>query len=195
MRQSQIKFEAGFGAAGAKVIIMKKTGFIHVLTGNGGGKTTSALGVAMRSIGQGHRVVIVQFMKGRTDIGEVKIQKKLGGDYTVYQFGTKKFVDLKKPSQQDIELANEALGFAREEILEKDPPHLLILDEINLAAAIGLIDVSKVIDMLKNIPKGVDIYLTGRRAPKEFMAIADYVTSVEDKKRVKLISARRGIDY
>ena len=174
---------------------MKKTGFIHVLTGNGGGKTTSALGVAMRSIGQGHRVVVVQFMKGRTDIGEVKIQKKLGGDYTVYQFGTKKFVDLKHPSMQDTILANEALGFAKEEILEKDPPHLLIMDEINLAAAIGLIDVKDALEMLKKTPKGVDIYLTGRRAPKEFMAIADYVTSVEDKKRVKLISARRGIDY
>jgi cob(I)alamin adenosyltransferase len=173
----------------------KKKGFIHVLTGNGGGKTTSALGVSMRSIGQGHRVVVVQFMKGRKDIGEFKIQKKLGDKYNVYQFGTRKFVDLKRPSKQDIILANEALGFAREEVLEKDPPHLLILDEINLAAAIGLIDTDKVIAMLKGVPKGVDVYLTGRRAPREFMAFADYVTSVEDKKRVKLISARRGIDY
>ncbi len=174
---------------------MKKTGFIHVLTGNGGGKTTSALGVAMRSVGQGHRVVVVQFMKGRTDIGEVKIQKKLGGDYTVYQFGTKKFVNLKKPSQQDVELANEALGFAREEILEKSPPELLILDEINLAAAIGLIETDKAVEMLRKAPRGVDIYLTGRRAPKAFINIADYVTVVEDKKRVRLVSARRGIDY
>lgn len=173
----------------------KKKGFIHVLTGNGGGKTTSALGVAMRSIGQGHRVVVVQFMKGRTDIGEVKIQKRLGDNYNVYPFGTKRFVDLRHPSEQDVVLANEALGFAKEEILEKDPPHLLILDEINLAAAIGLIEVPKVTDMLKKVPKGTDVYLTGRRAPKEFMAMADYVTSVEDKKRVKLISARRGIDY
>jgi cob(I)alamin adenosyltransferase len=171
----------------------KKKGYIHVLTGNGGGKTTSALGVAMRSIGQGHRVVVVQFMKGRADIGEFKIQKKLP-DYTVYQFGRKKFVNLKRPSKEDVELANQALGFAREEILEKMPPQLLILDEINLAAAIGLIDATEVVEMLAKAPRGVDIYLTGRHAPKHLMDIADYVTVVEDKKRLK-VAARKGIDY
>jgi len=172
-----------------------KKGFIHLYTGNGGGKTTSALGVAMRSVGQGHRVVAVQFMKGRTDIGEYKIQKLLGKLYEVFQFGRKEFVDLKKPSKKDEELAYVALGFAKKVMIEKKHPQLLILDEINLAAAIGLVNIKDVVKMLKKAPRGIDIYLTGRHAPKEFMAVSDYVTSVEDKKRVKLISARRGIDY
>jgi len=168
--------------------------YIHVLTGDGGGKTTSSLGVAMRSLGQNRRVAMVQFMKGRKDIGEWKIQKRLT-NFTVYQFGTKDFVNLKKPSEKDEVLANEALGFAQAELLEKKPPHLLILDEINLAMAIGLIDVDEVIQMLKKVPRGVDVYLTGRKAPHAIMHMADFVTVVEDAKRPKRIKTRKGIDY
>jgi len=175
--------------------IKKRRGMIHLYTGNGGGKTTAALGVAMRALGQGRRVVVVQFMKGRKDIGEYKIQKKLGNAYEVFQFGRREFVNLKKPSKEDEELANEALGFAKEVMREKMHPHLLILDEINLAAAIGLIDKKKVVEMLNEAPSGIDIYMTGRYAPKEFISISDYVTSVEDKKQPAKMAARRGIDY
>ncbi|MBW2997409.1 cob(I)yrinic acid a,c-diamide adenosyltransferase [Candidatus Woesearchaeota archaeon] len=171
----------------------KQKGYIHVYTGDGGGKTTAALGVAMRALGHGRGVAVVQFMKGRKDIGEWKIQKKLK-DFVVYQFGRKDFVNLRKPLQKDIDLANQALGFAEGELFESSPPDLLILDEINLAAAIGLIDVSDVVSMLKKVPRGVDVYLTGRKAPKEFLKIADFVTVVEDKKRKK-VPARKGIDY
>ena len=171
----------------------KPKGYIHLYTGDGGGKTTAALGVAMRSLGHGKGVAVVQFMKGRKDIGEWKIQKKLK-NFVVYQFGRKEFVNLKKPLQKDIDLANQALGFAREEMLESSPPDLLILDEINLAAAVGMVDVADVVAMLKKVPRGVDVYLTGRNAPKEFLKLADFVTVVEDKKRKK-IPARKGIDY
>jgi cob(I)alamin adenosyltransferase len=176
-----------------KKISRSRKGYIHVYTGNGGGKTTAALGVAMRSLGQGHRVDVVQFMKGRKDLGEVKLQKKIPG-FTVYQFGRKEFVDLKKPSVKDEELANQALGFAEELMKEKTPPQLIILDEINLAAAIGLVDVEEVLKMMSRIPPGIDVYMTGRKAPRAVMKMADYVTVVKDKKRAK-VSARAGIDY
>ncbi|MFC1741486.1 cob(I)yrinic acid a,c-diamide adenosyltransferase [Nanoarchaeota archaeon] len=177
----------------AKKKMTKRKGYIHIYTGDGGGKTTAALGVAMRSLGQGHRVDVVQFLKGSKDIGEWKIQKKLPG-YAVYQFGRKDFLDLKKPSLKDEELANQALGFAEELMKEKSPPDLVILDDINLAAAIGLIDVDEVVAMLKRVPKGVDVYLTGRDAPRKLMGAADFVTVIVDKKQ-KNILARKGIDY
>ena len=176
----------------AKKKSRSQKGYIHVYTGDGGGKTTAALGVAMRALGQGKRVAMVQFMKGRKDIGEWKVQKKLR-DFVVYQFGRKEFVNMKKPSAKDIDLANQALGFAEGELIERFPPHLLILDEINLAAALGLIDVDDVLAMLKKA-KGIDVYMTGRRAPKKFIEAADFVTVVEDKKRKK-IPARKVIDF
>jgi cob(I)alamin adenosyltransferase len=175
-----------------------RKGYVHLYTGGGGGKTTAALGVAMRALGHGHRVDVVQFMKGRKDIGEWKIQKKLGeklsAKYTVYQFGRKGFVNLQKPAIADVELANQALGFAEELLKEKNPPKLIILDEINLAAAIGLVEVDEVVKMLKGVPRGVDVYMTGRRAPAALMKLADFVTVVEDKKRKK-VAARKGVDY
>ncbi|HII71740.1 TPA: cob(I)yrinic acid a,c-diamide adenosyltransferase [Candidatus Woesearchaeota archaeon] len=173
--------------------------YVHIITGDGGGKTTSALGVAMRSLGQGRKVGMVQFMKGRKDIGEWKIQKKLEkvmpGRYEVFQFGRKEFVNLKKPSLKDAEAANEGLGFAKEFLREKAHPDVLILDEINLALALGLLNIKDVVHTLQSAAPGVDIYMTGRRAPKELYAYADYVTVVEDEKRPKKIITRKGIDY
>ncbi|MBW2965414.1 cob(I)yrinic acid a,c-diamide adenosyltransferase [Candidatus Woesearchaeota archaeon] len=173
----------------------RSKGYIHLYTGEGGGKTTAALGVAMRAVGQGMRVAVVQFMKGRKDIGEWKIQKKLGRNFVIYQFGRKEFVNLHHPSDEDVVLANEGLGFAKAEMLEKRPPDLLILDEINIATAIGLLHANDVVEMLKKRPRGVDIYLTGRWAPAEFKEIADFITEVEDKKRPEKMVARKGIDY
>ncbi|MBN1544209.1 cob(I)yrinic acid a,c-diamide adenosyltransferase [Candidatus Woesearchaeota archaeon] len=173
----------------------KSKGYIHLYTGDGGGKTTAALGVALRALGQGMRVAVVQFMKGRRDIGEWKIQKKLGRNFAVHQFGRKEFVDLHHPSDKDVELANQGLGFAKAEIFEKRPPDVVILDEINIATAIGLLHANDVVEMLKKVPRGVDVYMTGRWAPKEFLEIADYVTLVEDRKRPEKMAARKGIDY
>ncbi|MBW2971619.1 cob(I)yrinic acid a,c-diamide adenosyltransferase [Candidatus Woesearchaeota archaeon] len=172
-----------------------KKGYIHLYTGDGGGKTTAALGVAMRALGQGMRVAMVQFMKGRKDIGEWKIQKKFGRNFVIYQFGRKEFVDLHHPADKDVELANQGLGFAKAEIFEKRPPDVVILDEINLAAAIGLLHANDVVQMLRKVPRGVDVYMTGRWAPHEFKEIADYVTIVEDSKRPDRMVARKGIDY
>jgi cob(I)alamin adenosyltransferase len=168
---------------------------IYLWTGNGWGKTTSALGVALRAIGQNHKVIIIQFMKGRKYIGEYKVRKMLSPNYKIYQFGRKEFVNLKKPLKKDKELAQKGFKFIRKAVKLK--PNLLILDEINLAAAIGLIDKNKVLRLLDEIPKNITIYLTGRKAPKEFIKKADYVTEIKAIKHPKLDfkNPKRGIDY
>lgn len=171
---------------------MKKNN-VYLWTGNGWGKTTSALGVALRAIGQGHKVMIIQFMKGRKDTGEYKIKDKLK-NYDICQFGTKKFIDLKKPSEKDRENAWEGFEFAKKSVKKK--PNLLILDEINLAARIGLLDTGEIIDFLDTIPKSVNVYLTGRYAPKKLLKRADYVTEIRAIKHPPLTSkAKKGIDY
>ncbi len=170
-------------------------GSIHVITGRGFGKTTSALGVALRCAGQGKRALIVQFMKGRKNVGEYKIAKRLWPNYDIRQFGATKWVNLKKPSEEDKRRAQEGFRFA-EAILTKERPDLLVLDEINLAVAIGLIDKKDVLEMLKNVPKKTTVYLTGRRAPKEFIDRADYAVEFSILKMPKKkFETKKGITY
>lgn len=157
---------------------------ISLLLGNGCGKTTAVLGLALRSLGQGKKVVMCQFMKGQKDIGEYKIQKRLR-NFKVYQFGRKEFVDLKKPTKKDKELAKK--GFSKvDDIVKKEKPFLLILDEVNLATAIGLLDKRDVLELVKRLKKKTNIALTGRKAPKDLIRIADVVSDVKLVKRRKL---------
>jgi len=167
---------------------------IYLWTGNGWGKTTSALGVALRAVGHNKRVVIVQFMKGRKHIGEYKVRKRLP-KYEIYQFGRKEFVNLKKPSKRDFELAEKGFEFVKKVI--KKRPFLLILDEINIATAIGLLKVKEVLKLIDDIPKTITVYLTGRYASKALIKRADYVTEIKAKKHPKLSlrKAKKGIDY
>ena len=92
---------------------------IYLFTGEGGGKTIAALGLALRAVGQNQKVVVVQFMKGRKDIGEYRIQRKLGPKYKVYQFGRKGFVNLKKPYEIDKKLAKKGFEFIKKIIIKK----------------------------------------------------------------------------
>ncbi len=166
---------------------------IYLWTGKGAGKTTSALGVALRCVGHKQKVIVIQFMKGRKDIGEYLIKNELKPYYGIYQFGKKGFVNLKKPSKEDKKRAKEALEFAKKKIKEK--PHLMILDEINLACAIGLIGTEEVIKFLNKVPKKVNVYLIGRAAPKELMKKADFVNEVIEIKHPKYWKAKKGIEY
>lgn len=170
-------------------------GSIHVITGPGFGKTTSALGVALRCAGhRGKRAVIVQFMKGRKTVGEYKVAKRLGPNYDIRQFGSKNWVDLKHPSKIDMKWAQEGLRFASG-VLKEKKPDLLVLDEINLAVAIGLIDKKDVLEMLKKVPEKTTVYLTGRRAPKEFIKKADYAVEFKILKMPKKFETKKGITY
>lgn len=163
---------------------------IHLITGDGGGKTTSAFGIALRSLGQNKKVVIVQFMKGRKDIGEYKAIKKFR-KCIIKQFGTKEFIDLKNPSQKDIELANKGLEFAHKSL--KFNPFLIVLDEINLACAVNLVKVNDVIEFLKKCR--CFVVLTGRKAPKELIDFCDIVTVVNDIKSNRKNKTAKGIEY
>jgi len=172
---------------------MKKNN-IYLWTGNGAGKTTSALGVALRCVGHKQKVVVVQFMKGRKNIGEYKIMKKLKPYYQIYQFGSPKFIKpLKKPSELDKKFAKKGLEFARK--IAKKKPRLLILDEINLACACGLLDVNDVIDLIKHCSKYTIVYLTGRRAPFKLKKVADFVNEIKEVKKPKKYPTRKGIEY
>jgi cob(I)alamin adenosyltransferase len=168
---------------------------LYLYTGEGGGKTTAALGLALRSVGHGHKVVIIQFMKGRKNVGEYKIARRLHPHYEIYQFGREEFIDLKNPSREDKELAEKGLKFAREMLAAK--PNLLVLDELNLAASVGLVNIKDVIKMLDGAPEGTVIAITGRHAPKELIDRADFVNEVKDIKHPfkKGIPAQEGIQY
>ena len=168
------------------------TGIIHVYTGTGGGKTTSALGAGLRSFGWNKKVIAILFMKGR-DIGEVKAAKKLGKNFIIKQFGSKKMINLKNPSDKDRMIAEEGLKYAYE-CLKKDPD-VLILDEINLAARINLVNKQDVLDLLQRTKKKTTVYLTGRYAPKEFLKVADFITNIKTTKQPKRLLYRKGIEY
>ncbi len=168
-------------------------GNIYLWTGNGWGKTTSAIGCALRAIGHGKKTVIVQFMKGRKErIGEYRVRKKVKG-FRIYQFGRHGWVDLKKPSAQDKKLAVKALEFAKKEARKK--PFLLVLDEINLAVAIGLLKEKEVIAFLNKVNPKVHVYLTGRNATKGLHNRADYVNEIVMRKGPKKLKGEKGIDY
>jgi cob(I)alamin adenosyltransferase len=169
-------------------------GYIYLYTGTGAGKTTNALGLALRSVGHGHKVVIIQFMKWWKKTGEYKIKKKLYPHYEIYQFGRKGWIGLKKLEEKDKRLARRGFRFAKKIVKEKKP-HLLVLDEINLALYCKLLDINEVLKFLDNIPKKTDVVLTGRYAPNELVRKADFVNIIEDKKHPKKIPSTKGIQY
>ncbi|MBI2564482.1 cob(I)yrinic acid a,c-diamide adenosyltransferase [Candidatus Woesearchaeota archaeon] len=173
--------------------MVKKKATIYVWTGIGAGKTTSSLGVALREVGHGNNVIIIQFMKGRKDIGEYKIKKRLSPEYEIYQFGRTGWVNLKNPSLQDKKLAQQGLEFAKKAAKKK--PDLLVLDELNLVLAYGLLDTNEVLKFLDTIPPKTSVYITGRFAPLKLMERADYVTEFVTLKRPSEIIAKKGIEY
>ncbi len=166
---------------------------IHVYTGDGEGKTTTALGLALRALGHNKKVIIIQFMKGRKDIGEYLMQKKLP-QLNIHQFGRKQFINLEKPKKIDYELANKGLEYAKQELQKKND--LVILDEACLACGIGLLKTNGLIEILNNAGK-TEIVLTGRKCPKKLIEIADLVTIMKNVKHPynKGIKARKGYDY
>jgi cob(I)alamin adenosyltransferase len=169
-------------------------GYVYLYTGTGGGKTTNALGAALRSVGHGHRVVIIQFMKWWKNTGEYRIRRRLRPYYEIYQFGRKGWVGLKNLDRRDRDLARRALEFARKIVKEKRP-HLLVLDEVNLAVHCGLLEVDDVIKFLDELPRETDVFLTGRYAHKKLIERADFVNEIVDVKHPRVIPTTKGIQY
>lgn len=169
-----------------------RRGTVYLYTGEGAGKTTNALGLALRCLGHGYRVVIIQFLKWWKNTGEYKFRKKVP-NYEIYQFGRKGWIGLDQLTDRDKKLSEEGLNLARKKTKEK--PRLLVLDEINLALHCKLLDVNEVIDFLKTVPKETSVVLTGRHAPRKLVEFADFVNEVIDVKHPDKITVVRGIQY
>ena len=173
----------------------KKTGFglIQIYTGRGKGKTTAALGLAMRAAGHGFKIAIVHFMK-IWNYGEVKSLEKLGID--LFRYGTTELIDPKNPSPIDFEQANKAIEKA-EELVEKGNYDILILDEINVAVDFNLIPLKRVVDLLDKKPNNLELVITGRNCPKELIERADLVSIIDEIKHPynKGLEARKGIEF
>ncbi len=155
-----------------------RKGLVQVYTGNGKGKTTAAFGQALRAVGQGYRVCVIQFMKGRK-YGEFIAAEKHLPNLTIHLSGLDSFVMRDNPAPLDIELARQGLDMARRTIASGDFD-MVILDEINVAADFGLILLDDIIALIKNKPASLDLILTGRYAPPEIVAIADTVSEIRE---------------
>ena len=170
-------------------------GRVHIITGPGKGKTTAAFGLAIRAAGHGLKVCIIQFMKTGDTTGEVIAANRIQGVHVV-QFGTGRWVDVKNITLDDREAADAAMK-RTEEVLEGRSCDLVVLDEINSALAIGLVDLKELMRVLKGRRKGIEVVLTGRNAPRELVDYADYVSVIEKVKHPfdKGTKARKGIEW
>jgi cob(I)alamin adenosyltransferase len=171
-------------------------GHIQVYTGDGKGKTTSALGLALRAVGHGLKVYMVQFMKGR-ETGEARVAAaRLAPDMTLRYFGRPGLVNLRDPAPADLALIREAWDLARQVIMAGEHA-LVILDEINLALTFNLLPQAEVFQVLRQRPPGVEVVLTGRQAPPELVELADLVTEMRPIKHYYEagVKARRGIEW
>lgn len=169
-------------------------GMVYLYTGTGAGKTTNALGIAMRCVGHQKKVVIIQFLKWWKNTGEYKIRNRLKPYYEIYQFGRKGWIGFKNLDNRDKVLCEKAFNFAKRVVADKKP-HVLILDEINIALHRKLLDKKQVVDFLKNLPPTTDVVLTGRYAPEELWDVADYVNVIVSNKQSKRQVAKEGIQY
>ncbi len=170
-------------------------GLVLVYTGDGKGKTTAALGQALRALGHGLKVLIVQFMKGKK-YGEVLCAEKFLPDLTICQCGLDSFVMKDNPAPVDIELARRGLDIAKKAVSSNEYD-MVILDEINVALEFKLIPLAEVLEMIQNRPRNLDMVLTGRYAPPEIIEIADTVSEVKEIKHhyTKGFKERAGIEF
>jgi cob(I)alamin adenosyltransferase len=172
-----------------------KKGYVHVYTGNGKGKTTAALGQALRAAGSGLKTFIISFMKD-FPYGESKSVQRLSPWIKLEQYGNDDFV-LKKqpPSDQDFEAAQEALHQAREAMLSGEYD-IVIMDELCVAIHYGLLRTEDILSMLETKPEPIEMIITGRYCPEELIREADIVTKMVEIKHYdqKGVSARRGIE-
>ena len=170
-------------------------GLTQVYTGNGKGKTSAAFGLALRAIGRGLRVYVVQFIKGGFDYGELHIVDDLP-NLRLKAFGRGKFITEVPPKDEDVKLAREAFELAQE-VVNSDEYDVVVLDEVNVALNLKLIDVDEVVDLIRNKPEHVELVLTGRYAPPEVMEVADLVTEMKAVRHPfeKGIPAKQGIDF
>ena len=177
---------------------MTEQGLTIVYTGKGKGKTTAALGIALRASGYEKKICMIQFIKGSWHYGEMESSKKLGQNFEMIAVG-KGFVgiiDDKSPKEEHEQIAKEALKISEKKIQSGDYD-IIILDEINYAVNLGLIKMSDVTELIKSKPANLDLVLTGNYAKDEILKLADLVTEMREIKHPfqKGIKAKKGIDF
>jgi cob(I)alamin adenosyltransferase len=170
-------------------------GLVQVYTGNGKGKTSAAFGLALRAAGRGLKVYIIQFIKGGFDYGELYTVDKLP-NLTLKAFGRGEFITAKPPDKEDVRLAEQALQLAKQTV-KSGKYDVIILDEVNVALTLKLIDLEEVLKLIQNKPNHVELVLTGRNAPVQVIDASDYVTEMREVKHPysKGYQSRKGIEY
>ncbi len=177
-----------------------KHGYIQVYTGDGKGKTTASLGLAMRALGRCWKVLIIMFTKGGDDYGELysfrNLSPEIAENLTIIQAGLERIVYADNKSEADEKAIQRGWEFAKKAI-KNDEYNLIILDEANIALDLGLIDLKEMLEVLKNKPEEMEIVLTGRNAKKEITDIAHLVSEIKPKKHYwdTGVAARKGIEY
>lgn len=175
---------------------MEHNACVHLYTGHGKGKTTAALGLALRAAGHGMKSIIIQFMKGQ-QYGELDAVKRFDGLITIEQHGSAEFC---RPDDENAEehrrYANQAIERSREVLYGGSYP-LVVLDEIVTAHLFKLIGLNEILGLLKGRPAHVELVLTGRGAPKELIDACDLVTEMKEVKHYYTagVGARKGIEY
>ncbi|MBJ6799339.1 cob(I)yrinic acid a,c-diamide adenosyltransferase [Geomonas propionica] len=170
-------------------------GLIQVYTGNGKGKTTASLGLALRATGRELKVCMIQFMKGGGPYGEQMAAEKLAPFLTIIQTGRPGWVNKDNPAQADKDLAAEALALASEKVCGGEYD-LVILDEVNGAVSMGLLPVERLLELMAAKPQHVELVLTGRNAHEKVIEAADLVTEMREIKHYYKagVDARVGIE-
>lgn len=171
----------------------KEKGYIHLYTGNGKGKTTAAVGLAVRAVGAGKKVYIAQFVKGMI-YSEIKALLQYLPSIEAKQYGLECFIN-RKPTEDDIVAAQNGLVEVSE-IIQSGVYDVLVLDEVTIAIYFKLFSVTDLIDILKLKPEQTEIIITGRYAPQELIELADLVTEMKEVKHYyqKGVLSREGID-
>ncbi len=175
-------------------------GYIQVYTGNGKGKTTASLGLAMRALGRNWKVLIVMFTKGGNDYGELNSFRELSPEISqnlkIIQAGLDRIIYRNNQNEKDKEEILKGWELTKKAIKDHEY-QLIILDEANIAIDMGILDVDEVVDVLKNKPDEMEIVLTGRNAHPKIIKIAHLVSEIEPIKHYwdTGIAARKGIEY
>jgi len=177
---------------------MSQKGLVIVYTGGGKGKTSAALGLVLRAVGYNHKVCMIQFVKGSWHYGELDSAKRLAPEFELITAG-KGFVgilDDKSPREDHVKAANDTLEISKEKIMSGNFD-VVILDEINYALQLKLLNLDDVIDLIKSKPLELDLVLTGNHAEEKVIELADLVTEMKEIKHPfrSGIKAKKGIDF
>lgn len=175
-------------------------GYIQIYTGNGKGKTTASLGLAMRALGRNWKVLVIMFTKGGSNYGELtsfrNLSPEIKNNLTIEQAGLDRIIYAANKNEDDEKEIKRGWELAKKAI-KNNEYQLIILDEINIAIDLKIIDVDEVVEVLKNKPKSMEIVLTGRNAHKKAIEIAHLVSRIEPIKHYwdTGVPARKGIEF